>query len=180
MDTDPPSAEPTSDAGLKAGATDIGKYISLLESLLREFIKHSPFKLTFSVQKAAVQAGDPDTPEYVVDFSGPDADLLLEMNATLLHAVEHLMLKAIRLDDDHFRSIAFDCKDWRRTRTEELRLMARVAAERVIDTGEPFTLNPMSPRERRIVHLALKDQPRVRTQSEGRGPERKVVIYPAK
>ncbi len=115
-----------------------------------------------------------------MDFSGPDADLLLEMNATLLHAIEHVLLKAIRLDDDHFRRIAFDCHDWRRTRIEELRLMAQVAAERAIDTGDPFTLNPMNPRERRIIHLALKDRPEVRTQSEGMGPERKVVIFPAK
>jgi spoIIIJ-associated protein len=65
-------------------------------------------------------------------------------------------------------------------RREELRLMAQVAAERVIETGEPFTLNPMSSRERRIIHLALKGQPQVRTQSEGVGPERKVVIFLAK
>jgi spoIIIJ-associated protein len=65
-------------------------------------------------------------------------------------------------------------------RREELRLMAQVAAERVIDTGDPFALNPMSPRERRIVHLALRDRPGVRTQSEGMGPDRKVVIFPAK
>ena len=63
---------------------------------------------------------------------------------------------------------------------EELRLMAQVAAERVIDTGDPFALSPMNPRERRIVHLALRDQLRVRTESEGMGLERKVVIYPQK
>jgi spoIIIJ-associated protein len=181
MDTDhPPAAERTSDAGLKPGATDFEKYLGAIESLLHEFIKHSPFALSFSVQKAAGQEDDPEAPEYVVDFSGPDADLLLEKNATLLHALEYVVLKAIRLDEDHFRKIAFDCQDWRRTRTEELRLMAQVAAERVIDTGDPFTLNPMNPRERRIVHMALKDRPQVRTQSEGVGPERKVVILPAK
>jgi len=169
MDTDKPAAEHT-----------IENRLILLESLLRSFIKHSPFKLTFSIQKAIAQMGDPDTPEYVVDFSGPDADLLLEMNATLLHAIEHVLLKAIRMDDDHFRRIAFDCQDWRRTRIEELQLMAQVAAERVIDTGAPFTLNPMSPRERRIIHLALRDQAQVQTQSEGMGPERKVVIFPKK
>ncbi|HXW14908.1 MAG TPA: R3H domain-containing nucleic acid-binding protein [Terriglobia bacterium] len=169
MDPDTPAAEHT-----------IENHLRLLESLLRSFIKHSPFKLTFSIQKGVVRTGDPDAPEYVVDFSGPDADLLLEMNATLLHAIEHVMLKAIRLDDDHFRRIAFDCQEWRRTRFEELQLMAQVAAERVIDTGAPFTLNPMSPRERRIIHLALRDQPQVQTRSEGMGPERKVVIFPKK
>ncbi len=169
MDSDKPTDEHT-----------LENHLDLLESLLRSFIKHSPFKLIFSLQKAVAQAGDPDAPEYVVDFSGPDADLLLEMNATLLHAIEHVMLKAIRLDDDHFRRIAFDCQDWRRTRIKELQLMAQVAAERVIDTGASFTLNPMSPRERRIIHLALRDQPQVQTQSEGFGPERKVVIFPKK
>jgi spoIIIJ-associated protein len=151
-----------------------------LDSLLHSVLRHSPFKLTFSIHKAAVHPGDPDSPEYVVDFSGPDADLLLEMNASLLHALEHVLLKALRLDDEHSRRIAFDCQDWRWTRIEELRLMAQVAAERVIDTGDPFTLNPMNPRERRIIHLALKDHPQVVTQSEGMGPERKVVILPKK
>ena len=169
MGVDNPSAEPTFENQLGS-----------LDSVLREIVARSPFKLTFSIQKATPHAGDPDTPEYIVDFSGPDADLLLEINATLLHAFEHVLLKAIRLDDDHLRRIAFDCKDWRRTRICELQLMAQVAAERVIDTGQPFTLNPMNARERRIIHLALKDQPQVQTQSEGMGPERKVVIFPRK
>jgi spoIIIJ-associated protein len=156
------------------------KYLSSLESVLNTLVACGPFQFTFSIRKAAVHADDPEAPEYIVDLSGPDADLLLEKNATLLHAFEYVVLKAIRLDEDHFRRIAFDCQDWRRTRMEELRLMAQVAAERVIDTGDPFALSPMNPRERRIVHMALKDQPRVRTESEGMGLERKVVIYPQK
>ena len=167
------------DIGDPAAEHAIEKYLSSLESFLHEFIARSPFELTFSIQKSDMQAEDPEAAEYVVDFSGADADLLLEKNATLLHALEYVALKAIRLEEDHFRKIAFDCHDWRRMRTEELRLMAQVAADRVIDTGDPFTLNPMNPRERRIVHLALKDRAEVRTQSEGFGHERKVVIYPA-
>jgi spoIIIJ-associated protein len=58
-------------------------------------------------------------------------------------------------------------------------LTAQVAAERVIDTGDPFTLSPMSPRERRVIHLALKGHSQVLTKSEGMGAERKVVIVPA-
>lgn len=158
----------------------IEKYIESLQSLLHEWIKAGPFQLNFSVHKAPTQGDDPDTPEYVVDFSGPDADLLLEKNATLLHAFEYVALKCVRLEEDQFRRIAFDSGDWRRTRLEELRMIARVAAQRVIDSGDPFALNPMNARERRIVHLALKDQPLVRTESEGVGPERKVIIHPAK
>lgn len=168
------------DAGNPPIAHPIETYLTSLESSLHGIIAHSPFKLTFAIKKAAVGAGDPDSPEYVVDLAGPDADLLLEKNATLLHALEHVLLKAIRLDEDHLHRIVFDCMDWRRTRLEELRLIAQVAADRVIDMGDPFTLSPMNARERRIIHLALKDHPKVRTLSEGFGPERKVVIHPAK
>lgn len=158
----------------------IEKHLAALETTIRNILAASPFKLNFSIQKATPHPGDPDSPEYVVDFSGPDADLLVEMHAALLHSFEHVMLKAARIDEDEARRIAFDCKDWRRTRIGELQLMAEVAAERVIDTGSPFALSPMNARERRIVHLALKDKTQVMTQSEGVGPERKVVILPKK
>ncbi len=159
---------------------NLEKHLAALDGLIHKFIASSPFKLAFSIQKATPHAGDPDSPEYIVDFSGPDADMLVEMNASLLHAIEHVLLKAARFDDDHSHRIAFDCKDWRRTRIGELQMMAEVAAERVRDTGSAFALNPMNARERRIVHLALKDQTQVRTQSEGMGPERKVIILPQK
>ncbi|HTS71282.1 MAG TPA: R3H domain-containing nucleic acid-binding protein [Terriglobia bacterium] len=158
----------------------IDKYLPLVESFLHAFIQASPFKLTFSIRKAEADASDPEAPEYVVDFAGADADLLLEKNATFLHALEYVALKAVRLDDDHLRRIAFDCNDWRRMRMGELQLMAQVAADRVVDMGTPFALSPMNARERRIVHLALRDRPEVRTESEGMGPERKVVIRPAR
>jgi spoIIIJ-associated protein len=167
MDSDHPHAE--------RAITD---YLPMIESLLREVIRHGRFELAFSIQKGAAVADDLEAPEYVVDFSGPDADLLLERNAALLNAIEYVMFKAVRLEEEHFGKITFDCQDWRRLRNEELRLTAQVAAERVIETGDPFTLSPMSPRERRIIHLTLRDRPQVRTESEGTGAERKVVIIP--
>lgn len=157
---------------------NLEKYVVLLDSSLHNILANSPFKLRFSIEKVAADAADPEAPEYVVDISGLDSDWLLERNAALLHALEHVLLKAIRLEDDHLHRIAFDCKGWRRMRTEELRMMAQVAADRVVDTGDPFPLSAMNARERRIIHLALKDRPEVRTQSEGAGPERKVVIFP--
>jgi spoIIIJ-associated protein len=61
----------------------------------------------------------------------------------------------------------------------ELRLIAQTAATKVQETKLPFRLNPMDSRERRIVHLALADDNTIRTESEGEGEYRKVVIYPA-
>ncbi len=155
-------------------------YLASIESLLREIIRHGGFDLTVTIRRQAPQAGDDlEAPEVVVEFSGPDADLLLQANAELLNALEYVVLRSVRLEEDLFGKITFDCQDWRRLRVEELKLTAQVAAERVIETGDPFPLGPMSPRERRIIHLALKDQPSVRTASEGYGPERRVVVLPA-
>ena len=59
-------------------------------------------------------------------------------------------------------------------------MTARVAAERVLASNQPFQLNAMSSRERRIVHLALKEMPGVRTESLGTGDDRHIVIHPAR
>jgi len=153
--------------------------LSAVEDFLRQIIRHGGFNLSFKVRKVEASVDAEEGPAYVVDFSGPDQDLLLEKNAVLLDALESVVFKAIRLDEGLFGKISFDCRGFRQLRVEELKLMAQVAAERVIESGDPFALNPMGPRERRIIHLALKDQPRVRTQSEGFGPERRVVIVSA-
>lgn len=154
-------------------------HVRRIESLLHEILRHGGFQLSFEFKKLAATGDEIEAPEYAIDFSGPDADLLLEKNATLLNALEYLVLKAVRLEEEFFGKITFDCQDCRRLRAAELELTARVAADRVVETGDPFTLSPMSPRERRVIHLTLKDRPEIRTLSEGVGAERKVVILPA-
>jgi spoIIIJ-associated protein len=157
----------------------VENYLARIESLLRQVIQHGGFELALAIRKNESSKEDLEAPEFVVDFSGRDTDLLLERNASLLNALEYVVFKAARLDEERFGKITLDCRDWRRLRARELQLTAQVAAQRVIDTGDPFTLSPMSPRDRRIIHLALKNTPSVRTESEGHGPERRVVILPA-
>jgi spoIIIJ-associated protein len=154
-------------------------YLARIESLVDQIIQHAGFDLKFTVRKDAGKEGDSRAQQVVVDFDGADSDLLLERNAALLDAIEYVVLKAARIDDEHYATITFDCQDWRRVRAEELRLTAQMAARQAVETGTPFYLTPMTPRERRIIHLALKDEATVRTMSEGTGPGRKVVIYPA-
>lgn len=157
----------------------VDTYLDPIESLLKQIIRLANLELTFVIRSSRATVEDFESPEFVVDFSGPDADLLLEANAALLDALEYLVRKAVRLEQDLYGRITFDCRDWRRVRMQELKLTAQVAAERVMQTGDPYPLGPMNPRDRRIVHLALKGQPLVRTESQGFGPERKVVILPA-
>jgi spoIIIJ-associated protein len=153
-------------------------YLASIDSLLKQIIQKGGFALSFAIHPELQESSDLESPEYVIDFAGGDADLLLERNGALLDALEHVVLKAVRLREEHLGKIGFDCNDWRRLRTEELRLTAQVAAERVVESGNAFTLSPMTPRERRIIHLALRDRSDLRTVSEGVGGERRVVILP--
>lgn len=154
-------------------------HLARIEPVLRDILRHSGFKLSFAIRKGKPDAPGMEAPEFVVDLSGADSELLLQKHAALLDALEHLVLKAARLDEGLTGRIQFDCQDWRWLRAQELQLSARVAAERVLESGDPFALSPMNARERRIVHLALRDSSGVRTASDGLGPERHVVILPA-
>jgi spoIIIJ-associated protein len=130
------------------------------------------------VVSAKAEAGRDDA-DLAVTFSGADQELLLEKEAELLLALEHIAHRWLRLDPRLHDRVRFDCGDYRATRLADLKLSARVAAQRVRETGQPFQFNPMSPRERRIVHLELNGAPGVRTASEGTGDRRQLVIYPA-
>jgi spoIIIJ-associated protein len=94
-------------------------------------------------------------------------------------ALEHVAHRWLRLDPRLHDRVRFDCGDYRTARLAELKLSARVAAQRVRETGETFRFNPMSPRERRLIHLELNGAPGVRTASEGAGDRRQLVVYPA-
>jgi len=160
-------------------AKPIAAYLPRIESLVRQVIDFGRFNLKFEMRELPPAEDAPESPEVMVDFSGLDCDLLLEAHAELLNAIEYVVLKAVRLEEDLFGKITFDCLGWRQERIEELRLMAQVAADRVVESGSPFSLGAMNPRERRVVHLALRDRSEVRTASEGFGADRKVVIFPA-
>lgn len=122
---------------------------------------------------------DWEKPEIIVDFSGPDSTLLLDRGGELLRALELLALEMLRLPSGEHEKISFDCQGQRSLRLEELRMAASVAAEKVRQTGTPYHFAPMSSRERRIVHLALREQTDLRTESEGEGFRRCVVVTPA-
>ena len=154
-------------------------YLPSIEALLNQIIQQARFDLVVSIRPQQPSPDDLEAPEYVVDFVGPDSGLLLESNGALLDALEYVVRKAVRMGDDLLARIRFDCEDWRLLRVRELQLTAQLAAERVMETGDSYPLGPMNPRDRRIIHLALRDKPQVRTESQGFGPERKVVIHPA-
>ena len=151
-----------------------------INDLLKGIVSHGGLRLKYriTVDPPLQEERDWERPEILVEFSGPDSPLLLERGAELLRAIEFLALEVLRLSGNEHEKISFDCMNHRSMRLEELRLAADVAAQRVRKTGTPYEFAPMSSRERRIVHLALRDHTDLRTESEGMGLRRYVVVYP--
>jgi spoIIIJ-associated protein len=151
-----------------------------INELLQGVVTHGGLRLKYriTVDPPLSENRDWEKPEILVEFSGPDSPLLLERGGELLRSLELLALEMLRLPGNEHEKICFDCMNHRSMRLEELRIAADVAAQRVRKTGTPYDFAPMSSRERRIVHLALRDHADLRTESEGEGLHRYVVVYP--
>jgi spoIIIJ-associated protein len=165
---------------IRDGRLDREATADALRRFLEEMVRVSGLELKINVRSIAADGANPEGgAEVLADLDGKDKEILLERNAEVLKAFEHLAFKALRLEPAYHEKIHIDSGGYRALRFEELRMTARVAAERVQTSRQPFRLNPMSSRERRIVHLALKEMTGVRTESVGIGEERQVVIHPA-
>ena len=150
-----------------------------INDLLRGVVTHAGLRLKYriTVDPPLAEERDWEKPEVLVEFAGPDSPLMLERGGELLRAIELIALEMLRLPGNEHEKISFDCMNHRAMRLEELRMAASVAAEKVRKTGTPYKFAPMSSRERRIVHLALRDEADLRTESEGEGLRRCVVVY---
>ncbi|MFQ5861076.1 MAG: RNA-binding cell elongation regulator Jag/EloR [Dehalococcoidia bacterium] len=123
-------------------------------------------------------AHDPESGGPVIDIQGMDSGLLIGRRGETLRALQLLTNLITNRDQENPVRTVLDIEQYRQRRDQALKEMALRVAERVAATSRPVTLEPMSSAERRIVHLALSDHPRVITRSVGFGDTRKVSIVP--
>jgi spoIIIJ-associated protein len=153
--------------------------VSELKRYLDLAVREMGLEIAFEISEPATLGASAGDKDVLVTFTGADQDFLLEEQADLLLSLEHVGHRWLRLDPRLHDRVRFDCAEYRAMRLDELKLSARVAAQRVRETGLEHRFNPMSPRERRLIHLELAGAPGVRTMSEGAGDQRRLVIYPA-
>ena len=114
----------------------------------------------------------------VFEIEGADSGLLIGRRGETLAAVQFLVRMIANRQLGRKCYVIIDVEGYRERRADMLRRLARRTAGRVASSGRPASLEPMSPAERRIIHMALADHPRVRTESEGEGNRRHVVVLP--
>jgi spoIIIJ-associated protein len=132
--------------------------------------------------EAEVQAsrGEPDGDvlPIILDVQGPDLGMLIGRKGETVSALQYIARLIIAKQVGHGVDLVVDVQGHKKRREEQLRRMAQRMAEQAVERGRTMTLEPMPANERRIIHLELRDHPRVTTESVGDGTQRKVTIVP--
>ena len=110
-----------------------------------------------------------------ITLAGDGCDLFLQRKAEALDALQHIVNAAFRRDHPG-RRIVVDCLDYRKNKDAELRESAKLLAERARETGLPQEIGPLNPYARRIVHLAVAEDPQANSESIGDAFMKTVVI----
>ena len=131
-----------------------------------------------SQTKPPVEGGGWSSEVITLDVTGEDLGILIGRRGQTLAALQHVVRLIIAHQAKARVPIVIDVEGYKQRRYEALQALARRMAEQVKIKGRPFTLEPMPAYERRIIHLALADDPDVTTESTGEGEVRKVVILP--
>ncbi len=113
-----------------------------------------------------------------VDIRGKDLSVLIGRRSETLSAFQYIASLIVGKETQQFVQLVVDVEGYRDRREKQLVQMAKRMAEQVAKSGRRQTLEPMPSSERRIIHIALRDHPDVKTESTGEEPYRKVVIMP--
>ncbi len=166
-----PSATPASvpETASPADASSAGK--DALERILNDMGLRSRVQIQRDLASA-------DDRAFVLNIVGDDLGILIGRRGETLRDLEYITRLVVAQVTGHPAKLVVDVEGYRTRRERVLNELAKRMAERVQSNRQPITLEAMPPNERRIVHLALRDHPRVTTQSIGEGEHRRVMILP--
>ena len=148
-----------------------GQELEAVEVAIEQVADLAGTELTSSVRR--------EDRSFEIELSGPGSRALLEDRGSGLDAIEHLLPRLVRGLTGHGVPCRVNSDGFREAREEELKRLARGTAEEVIGEGVERRLELMNPADRRQIHMALVDEPGVRTESEGEGFLKRVRVLPA-
>jgi spoIIIJ-associated protein len=133
---------------------------------------------TMGLEAEVVAAEDEE--RVTLEVRGPETGLVIGKKGQTLDALQYLVNKIVSrgLEEGEGKPINVDAEGYRSRRAESLVELAHRLAEKARRTGKPVAADPMSPADRRVIHVALAGQPGLTTRSEGEGIYRHLVIIP--
>lgn len=141
-------------------------------AVLKDILKY------FNVGEVTIDEYEGDEGELILDITGKDLAVLIGRHGKTLDALQFLV-SAITVRKIGYRfPVIIDVESYKNRQRQKLEALARSSANKAASQGRSVKLRPMTPYERRIIHVALRDDNRVNTASEGEGPARHVVVVP--
>jgi spoIIIJ-associated protein len=150
--------------------------LDITEAIVSKLLHHLGFQAQVSAHFD--EESNDDRRSIHVDVRGDDLSALIGRHAETLNALQYVASLMVGKEAQQWVQLVVDVEGYRNRREKQLRQLARRMAEQVTKTGRRATLEPMTSSERRIVHLELRGDPAVTTESTGEDPYRKVVILP--
>lgn len=132
----------------------------------------------FKVGEVTIDEYEGDEGELILDITGDDLAVLIGRHGRTLDALQFLISSITSRTVGYRYPIVVDVEGYKGRQRQKLEDIARKAADRAFNQDRSIKLRPMTPYERRLIHIALRDDDRVETVSEGEGRARRVVVIP--
>lgn len=130
--------------------------------------------------EATTEVSEDEDGNYRVVIEGGESGALVSEGGEIVDAIQHIANQSLaRSDGGPRRRVAVDADGYRARREASLERLAERAAEEALEHGEEIELDAMTPHDRRVVHMALKDRTDIETRSEGEEPRRRIIVEPA-
>lgn len=151
---------------------DLDHIADVAINLLQDILSH------FDVGEITIDEYEGDEGELILDITGDDLAVLIGRHGKTLEALQFLVSSITVREIGYRYPVVIDVEGYKSRQRQKLESIARSAANRAVSQGKNISLRPMTPYERRIVHIALKNDSRVDTESEGEGTARHIVVFP--
>lgn len=152
--------------------------VSLVEEILMHML--DMMDVDASLHTSTEEQDDNRKPLIKINIEGDDLRFLIGKRSEVLSAFQYLLSLMVSHRENEWVPIQLDVQNYRGRREQEIQKMARRMAIQVAETGKRQALEPMGASERRMVHMALRKNTDVYTESVGEEPNRKIYIYPRK
>lgn len=189
QDTAQPAHSPDSDsieedliAGDSAlGGDEEGFADDERSEIARDFVEDLLAKMSMDLVVDLVEPEPGDPPgEVRLEIEGSDSGRIIGKKGQVLAAIQHLVNRVVNRPGQDRLHVVVDAEGYRQRREDTLATMAQRLGQKAVEEGKIITFEPMSPRDRRIVHLALAKFAGVVTKSDGEGEGRRVQIIPVR
>ena len=138
------------------------------------FIDELLAKMSFSATSELAEEGE----KIEINLIATNSSAIIGYRGEVLDAIQGLAGAVANTGREDYRRVVVDCEGYRERREETLKALAKKVADKAVKMGRKMTLEPMNPYERRIIHAALTDNTEVKTLSEGKEPNRYIVVVP--